>query len=185
MSDTQEKFSTLTVYLHWLVGLTIIALLAMGIYMDKENVRALYPIHKSIGVLVFVAVVARVIWRLKNGWPKPASPRKRVEQLVARISHWTLLISSFLMPASGMLMSGAGGRGIDVFGLTVMARNPDPSAPERALPYNKTLMKIGQEMHEILAIVLIVTVLLHIMGALKHHLIDGDGTLRRMLGAKI
>ena len=185
MRDTPERFSPLTIALHWLVGLTIIALLSVGWYMAEYDAYGLYPLHKSTGILVLSLVLVRVWWRLSNGWPAPASQYRAWEQALARVVHWVLIIGMVLMPLSGMLMSGAGGHGLDLYGLQLLAANPDPSNPGQVIALNETAAELGHETHEVLGTVLMVAVLLHVAGALKHHLIDKDGTLRRMLGARI
>ncbi|MCB1668165.1 MAG: cytochrome b [Porticoccaceae bacterium] len=183
--DTKEKLSRLTVTLHWLVGVSIIGLLAVGTYMEKTETLFLYPLHKSFGVIIFIVVLARVFWRIKNGWPPPANRYKKIEQVLAKITHWVLILGTVIMPISGMIMSGAAGHGIHIFGLELLAMNPNPQNPEEMLPLNKPLAGIGHETHEIIGKVMIVAVLLHIIGAFKHHLVDKDGTLRRMLGADL
>lgn len=185
MPDNKDKLSPVTVSLHWLVGITIIALLAVGIYMKEFEVLGLYNIHKSTGVLIFAFILARVAWRAKNGWPEPAGNYKRTERLLAKITHWVLLAGTVIMPVSGMMMSGAGGYGFGIFSLTIMAPNPDPGNPQEVVPLNETVAELGHELHEITGYLLIAAVLLHIAGALKHHIVDKDGTLRRMLGADI
>ncbi|MCR9212889.1 MAG: cytochrome b [Proteobacteria bacterium] len=185
MQDTWEKFSGVTVWLHWLVAVAIIGLLAVGLIMDEFRGLGLTPIHKSIGVLVFLLVLVRVGWRLKSGWPEPVSTYPKIEQILAKLTHWTLVICTLLMPISGMMMSGAGGRGFGIFGLQIVAANPDPANPGKVIPYNETIGGVGHEMHEIVSTVLMIAIGLHIVGALKHHMLDKDGTLRRMLGQNI
>lgn len=109
MSDTKEKLSAITIALHWLVSITIISLIAVGVYMTDYEVYALYPIHKSVGMLLFLVILVRVIWRLKQGWPEAASNYKAWEQRLSRIVHWVLIIATVTLPISGMLMSGLGG----------------------------------------------------------------------------
>ena len=89
------------------------------------------------------------------------------------------------MPLSGFVMSATGGYGVSVFGLELVAFNPSPSNPMEALPINESLAFIGHIMHSFGGQVLILAVLLHIAGALKHHFVDKDGTLQRMLGNKV
>ena len=67
--DTKQKLSSTTVWLHWIIAIMIIGLLIVGVYMEENEVYRLYPIHKSLGVIVFGFVIIRVIWRIKNGWP--------------------------------------------------------------------------------------------------------------------
>lgn len=183
--DSPNKFSPTTVTLHWLVGLTIIGLLGVGWYMAEYEVYPLYSWHKSIGVLIFLLVVPRVLWRMKNGWPVPVSQYSSIEQILAKIVHWVLILGSVLMPISGFMMSAVGGFGVAVFGFELVAMNPDPSDPTQMLAHNKDIAMAAHSAHHWIGEAMIIAVLLHIAGAFKHHLIDKDGTLRRMLGANL
>ena len=73
MPDSQNKLSPLTVALHWLIGLTIITMMSVGIFMEEYEVMFLYPIHKSFGVIIFAFIGIRVVRRLANGWPPPVT----------------------------------------------------------------------------------------------------------------
>ena len=183
--DTQNKFSPLTVMFHWVVGLTIIGLLASGVYMAEAGVHALYPWHKAIGFIVLFFALARVVWRMKNGWPEPLGNNTQFMQGVASVVHWVLILSTLLMPISGLIGSVIGGHGLSVFGLEVFAPNFSVDDPEKTLPINYELSKAGATIHYYLGYVLIAAVILHVLGALKHHFVDQDGTLRRMLGKHI
>lgn len=183
--DTKNRLSHITISLHWVIALTIIAMIAIGLYMSETESYSLYPIHKSIGVSIFIIIMIRVVWRIYNGWPEPASNYKKWEQTLSKIVHYVLITGTVLIPISGMVMSAMGGHGISVFGFELIARNPNPLNPEKVIPINETLAGIGHETHEIVSYIMIVAITLHFAGALKHHVIDGDGTLRRMLGKKI
>lgn len=182
MADTKTKLSKVTVSLHWIVGLTIVALLAVGVYMEQNEAFALYPIHKSFGVIIFAFVIARVIWRIKNGWPEPASDYARHEQILSKIVHWVLIIGTILMPVSGMMLSGAGGYGVYIFSLEIIPTN---FVNGEGVPYNETVAGIGYVLHGYIGNIMIGAIVLHILGALKHHIMDKDGTLKRMLGQQI
>lgn len=185
MRDSHNQFSKATVVLHWIVGITMIALLGVGLYMEKNEVYSLYPIHKSVGTLIFVVVLYRAIWRMMNGWPTEIGKQPTLQRLVAKLTHWILLLGTLLMPISGMVMSVAGGRGLTVFGFNLIASNPDPANPKGVLPLNETMAGNAHQAHEVIGTLLIATVALHVIGALKHHFMDKDGTLSRMLGGKI
>ena len=185
MNDTYAKFSPITIALHWLVGLSIIGLIIVGIYMEENEVYALYDIHKAFGVIIFVFILYRVFWRIKNGWPKPAGDYSQLEHLLAKIIHYVLLIGTLLFPISGMVYSGFGGFGIDIFGFELVAENLNPNNPDEFLAHNETFAELGKETHGFLGDIMIIAILLHIAGALKHHMLDKDGTLKRMLGKSI
>lgn len=169
-----------TIVLHWLVGIFIIVLIAVGLYMSEYEVFDLYPIHKSIGIILFVFILYRVIRRMKRGWPKPVSQYQKHEIILSKIIHWVLIIGTLMFPISGMMMSGAGGHGLSVFGLEILASNYN--AAGEAIALNETFAELGHETHEILGTVMIAAIVLHILGAWKHHWVDKDNTLKRMLG---
>jgi len=179
-----HKLSAISISLHWLVALTMISLLSVGIFMAETETYSLYPIHKSVGVLILIAVLPRIIWRLINGWPEPVAQYSALEQGLAKLVHWLLLLGTLCMPISGMMMSGLGGHGIEVFGLELLASQYDPVSHE-AIPINSALAGIGYQVHGALAYLLVIALILHIAGALKHHVLDKDGTLKRMLGVTL
>lgn len=185
MRDTKTKLSRTTILLHWSVALTMMIMLPMGIYMAENEVYSLYDLHKSIGVIIFLFILARVIWRIRTGWPEPVNQYKRIEQLLSKIVHYVLLIGSVIIPLSGIIMSVAGGHGVELFGLELFAANPDPNNPYEVIALNETLAEIGSIFHGLVSDLLIVALLLHIAGAVKHHLMDKDGTLRRIFGATV
>ncbi|WP_271008041.1 cytochrome b [Paucibacter sp. B51] len=168
--------------LHWILALAMIGLTAVGLYMAEFEAWALYPIHKSIGLLVLPLALARAAWRLKEGWPPAASPATALEQTLAKAVHGLLLLCTLAMPISGMTFSGASGHGFGIFGLTLMHHNEDPQRPGQVLPLHEGLSQLAQSVHSALGYLLIALLLLHVAGALKHHLLDRDATLLRMLG---
>ncbi len=153
--------------------------------MTENEVWFLYPIHKSIGILIFAVIIVRVVWRLCQGWPQTIRKYAQYEQILAKLVHWVLLISTVLMPVSGILMSGVGGHGIAIFGWELLAPHHSSATPDQALPYNEFWAGVGESGHTIIGYVLIATIVLHVAGALKHHVIDRDATLKRMLGQNI
>lgn len=178
------NLSTTTKILHALVGFCMISLIAVGIYMHETKTFALYDIHKSIGVIVFAFALYRVIVRVKEGWPKPVgNTASNIQLIAAKVVHWGLIISTVLYPISGMMMSGAGGHGIPLFGIELLASNYD-AVTQKAVPLNETIASIGHELHGSLTWVLILFIVLHVVGALKHHIIDKDETIRRMFSFK-
>ena len=172
----------LTIALHWLVGWSIMGLLALGIYMEENDAYHLYDLHKSLGALIFIVIVIRAWRRVRQGWPKPVNEYTRMEQRLSKITHYVLLIGSVLIPLSGLVMTIAGGRGLEVFGLEVIGANIDPANPDKTLPLIAPLAGIAHQMHGMVSNLVIVALVLHIIGALKHHVIDKDNTLKRMLG---
>ncbi len=179
MKDTKQKLSLTTIFLHWFVGLGMIALISVGIFMAQNEAYNIYPIHKSIGIILFAFILWRVIWRLINGFPESVGNYSVIEKILSKIVHWVLLIGSIMYPISGMMMSVMGGHGAAIFGLQLVAPNIVGGRPS---PVNETLAGIGAQVHQFITPIMILAILLHVIGAYKHHLIDKDNTMRRMLG---
>ena len=182
MKDTLQKLSTTTVFLHWIVALFMIVLMGVGWYMAETKTYALYGLHKSFGVVIAVFVLWRVIHRLINGMPKPLGQQGAGLNALASLVHWVLLIGTVLFPLSGMMMSVMGGHGLQLFGLELIANNPDLANPGKNLPLDGDMARNARQVHGLLLWVMLTAIVLHVAGALKHHLVDKDGTLKRIMG---
>jgi cytochrome b561 len=185
MSDQKHKLSPITVSLHWIVAITIISLLAVGIYMSETHSFGLYDIHKSFGILIFAFVLVRIVWRLRQGWPVPVSNYSKLQQTLAKVTHWGLLLGTVIMPISGMLYSGLSGHGFSLFGLELVAQNYHPTIEYEIVPHNDILAELAEEIHGTIGYIMVILVVLHVVGALGHHFLDKDGTLKRMLGKSV
>lgn len=177
--DTSQKFSSTTIALHWLVAASIIGLIALGIYMVETETWHLYDIHKSIGLLTFAAILTRLAWRWRNGLPQPVRPVSRLEHVTAAAAHLVLLILTVVLPVTGMLYSGASGHGFGIFDWAIF---PSHYCGDQAVPLSARWSDLGQAMHGLLGYLLLALIVLHASAALKHHFIDRDATLKRMLG---
>lgn len=179
--DTEKRLSKLTIGLHWLVALSILFLIGFGIYMVQTESWPLFHIHKSIGLLLFAVIIVRVLWRLKNGLPRPVGRYSRLEHGLAKTVHYLLLACTIAMPITGMIYSGSSGNGFGIFSLEIFPSNYPPGGG-MAIPFNAQWSGIGQAVHSFIGYFLLGLIVLHIAGALKHHLVDRDSTLTRMLG---
>jgi cytochrome b561 len=177
MPDSKEKLSYVTLVLHWLIASIIFLLLVVE--MD-------YPIlHKSLGLLIILPVIVRIYWRSKNGYlPKANALNKKdshkvikFERWLAKVSHWLLIIGSLLLPLSGVLISICGGYGLSLFGLELLAPNQDVTTESLIIPLNQDISILAQDIHSIVSNIMMMILVLHIAGALKHHFIDKDKTL--------
>jgi len=183
--DTKNSLSWLTLVLHWIIAFTIIGLIGLGLCMTNFELYDYYDTHKSIGIILVSFIALRVVWRIKQGWPVPISNYDKREMLLSKIVHWILIVSTVLMPITGMIFSGATGHGFGIFGFAILHENINPSNSEETIPLSQFWGYFGEISHEYLGYLLILAIVLHIAGALKHHLIYKDLTLLRMLGKKI
>jgi len=176
--NTETNYGLVSVGIHWLMALIIPGVFALGLWMvDLTYYDAWYKrapeIHKGIGVLLFLTLVFRVFWRGVNPKPRPEPGLSTFERVAASGAHTTLYLLLFAVMLSGYLISTADGRPIVVFGLFQVP------ATIAGLPNQAD---IAGQVHLILAIALVSLAGVHALAALKHHFIDRDGTLVRMLG---
>lgn len=166
--------------LHWLMAIFILLIMTMGFYMVNSKAWGVYSWHKSFGLIALVLISLRIFYRLKLGWPEPAHQYSRNEQVASRTVHWLLLVGILALPLTGMWYSGASGHGFGVFGWTLMAENHDNAGV--VVAHSETWALWGRRAHSFLGYGLAGVIALHLSGALKHHLLDRDNTLKRMLG---
>lgn len=178
LTNSVTRYGMISIALHWLVAIIIFSLFALGYWMvDLTYYSSWYRTapywHKSIGILLFVVVVIRLLWRLATPTPAALSSHSLLEKRVARTTHLILYLLILLIMLSGYLISTADGRSIAVFTwFTVPALGE--LFPRQA--------DIAGAFHQYLAYALIGLTVLHALGALKHHFIDKDATLKRMFG---
>ncbi|WP_199481732.1 cytochrome b [Vibrio owensii] len=181
--DTKDKLSKVSLVLHWVVGVLMIYMILSGLTMESLEVRWFFDSHTSLGVLIVVVVIPRIIWRYYNGWPEAMGSYSKLEKIAGKVVHWTLLLCTILMPASGMLLAVAGGHGLHIFALEVLPEVYDPNNPDETLVLYPRLQELSIFTHYIIGqFILPAALLLHIAGALKHHFLDKDKTLLRILG---
>ena len=162
--------------LHWLMAILFFGLLALGFYMhdlplSPEKLK-LYSWHKWAGVTAFLLVWFRLFWRVTHRPPALPDTMPRVMQFAAHGGHFLLYALMFAIPLSGWLMSSAKGFQTVWFGVLPI---PD------LLNKNKELGDLLQTVHMSLNLLFAVTIVGHVGAALKHHFIDKDDILTRML----
>ncbi|CAL8973601.1 Cytochrome b561 [Rhodoplanes serenus] len=179
--DTTHRLSRLTLMLHWLVATAMIAMTILGFWLwfvesGTPERRLTMDLHKSIGTLVLVVAFARVVWRLRVGLPPAADMSASARQVrLAHAAHMALLAVTVAMPVSGLMRSIGGGYGLVVFGVPVVEKGPK----------YELVADIGAVVHQAAAYLLVVLVVLHVAAAIKHHVVDRDSTLDRMLGRSV
>lgn len=178
LRSTPSRYGAVAVTLHWLVAAVVFGNFALGLWMvDLTYYDAWYrrapAIHKGVGVLLFVVVGLRLGWRLSDFRPDAEPRHARWERAVARFVQALLYALLFAVMVSGYLISTADGRPLDVFGLF---RVP------ATLSGLEGQADVAGVVHLWLATSLVCLAGLHGLAALKHHFVDGDGTLMKMLG---
>lgn len=161
---------------HWITALLIIVTFTIALIMVElplgPRKLELYALHKSIGVLILALTAARLVWRLGGPRPMTLGPSRAYEQFLAHAVHGGFYIVLIALPLTGWLMSSASNFSVSVFGLFTL---PNLIAPDKALA--ETL----EAVHGWIAWSLVGLLVLHVAGAVKHHFVLGNDTLRRMV----
>lgn len=178
----QKRFGNISLLLHWVVGLCVLGLATLGLYMVNTESWGLYHLHKSLGILVAIPILLRVVWRMKEGFPVKDKRFSSFENRIAKSVQVGLLTISILLPISGMVYSAASGHGFGVFSWAIFPQNHSDEEPSQIVPMNEWLSEYGSLAHTILGYFILALVLLHILGALKHHFIYKNEILKRMFG---
>lgn len=176
VKNSAERWGWVSLGIHWLTLLMVLGLVVMGFVMQElpntpAKVQA-YMLHKSFGLTVLALTVLRLLWRRYAGAPRPVPGTPAWQARLATGAHAALYLILLAMPVSGWLYNSASGFPLKWFGLFALPKlgGYDPALKQWALAAHEALF---------LALAAIVTV--HALAALKHHYLDRDDTLRRML----
>jgi len=180
ISNTTASYGRVARFFHWSIALLVLADIALGL-IGKFTPRSgdtvgflqlLYSTHKTIGVTVLALAVLRVIWAISQPRPVPLHPERRLETFAADTAHWVLYAAIFVLPLSGWVIHSA-----EVGFAPIWWPFPQ-SLP--FIPKLERLAGAAANIHWIAGTLLAAMVAAHIGGAVKHAVIDRDGTLARM-----
>ncbi|PVZ15555.1 MULTISPECIES: cytochrome b [unclassified Pseudomonas] len=180
LKNSPARYGAISLFLHWGTALTVFGMFALGLWMVGLGYydpwrKAGPDLHKSIGLTLFFFMLLRVVWRFISAPPPPTPNQGKFTRLAAAAGHLFLYVDLFLVMITGYLISTADGVGIPVFGLfevPALFTGSDNQA------------EVAGTVHLYLAWALVSFAVLHGLAALKHHFIDRDATLIRMLGRK-
>jgi cytochrome b561/polyisoprenoid-binding protein YceI len=180
-SNTTTRYGEVTKTFHWLTAILIVVLIPLGIMAsnaahapepDFERAAFLFSLHKTLGVTLFFVALLRILWALRQTKPGPLHAERKAETLVAEIVHWTLYSSLMLVPLAGWISHAAAPGFAPIwwaFGQTL------PFVPQ-----TEATKALFGSLHIVFERVLIISIILHVAGAMKHVVIDKDSTLSRM-----
>lgn len=179
-----SRYTDIAIILHWLIAFFIIGLLAIGKYMTglAENDPTRFELtqwHKSFGIVVLILVIVRLGWRFTHKPPPEPAALPRWQKLVAGLVHLALYALMLALPITGWIMVSASPLNLDTVLFGVIPWPHLPPFPD--LPNKEAIAASFHNYHEIASTALIVLLLAHIGAALKHHLIDKDTVLLRIV----
>lgn len=173
-----KSWGLIIIAIHWLTAFCVLGLFIVGWWMTELDYYSKWYdtapfFHKSIGICLLFLTIIRLVYRIISKSPEPLSTHKKIEIKLAHLMHKALYALLFTVLISGYLISTAKGVGVSVFGLFEIP----------ALPWQFDNQEdLAGDIHFFLACFLIGFAVLHALAALKHHFIEKDDTLNRMLG---
>jgi cytochrome b561 len=178
-TNSQERYGWLAIALHWIAAVGVIAMLTTGIqaYLaeaagDRAARGAAMGLHISIGATFFAFFAARIIAPYMQ--PRPMKPKQAAWlNRVASATQHLLLVALLIQIISGPLAVWSGGRAINVFDVVSF---PSPFAAA-----HEGVHEAAEIAHAVGRFTILVLLPLHVLGALKHLIIDRDGAFSRML----
>lgn len=180
-TNTATRYGSVTKGFHWLTALLIVTVIPLGIFAhdapfatDAELSRKalLFSLHKTVGVTIFFTALARIVWALTQTKPAGLHPERRAETFLADTVHWLLYASLVLVPLTGWIHHAAS------TGFAPIFWPFGQSLP--FVPKNESLSATFATLHFLFERVMVLSIVLHVAGALKHHFVDKDVTLLRM-----
>ena len=174
ITNTSQEYGSVAKFFHWLIFILVSIMLAVGFLLDdfsKSMQPTAYSLHKLTGLTILALMVLRILWALMNKRPELPARSYKLTRFTARFVHFLLYLLLILMPLSGWIMSITAGRPPRLFGHVLTL----PIQP------NEQLSSFCKDLHELFAFTLLALIALHILAAFKHHYIDRDNVLKRML----
>ncbi|MFV0680822.1 cytochrome b [Ottowia sp.] len=179
-SSATGRYTTTAIALHWLLALALVGIFVVGVVMSgmpfSPQRLKLYNWHKWAGITVLALSALRLVWRLTHRPPELPAQVLAVmppwQRLAHHGTHGLLYVLFFAVPLIGWAYSSAAGFPVVLFGVWPL---PD------WVPKDKALADAIKPWHAVAAFTLAALVVLHVLAAIKHQLIDRDGLLARMM----
>jgi cytochrome b561 len=179
LRNTRESWGGVAKTLHWSAAAFVFMMLGLGLTMVHGDLGAgakfeAYQLHKSAGFLVLAVMLVRGAWRIANPPPVPHLGARPWERRFALALHRGFYVLIAAMIASGWLMVSASP-------LPLPARLPGGFVVPNLTGPNALLKARTKFIHKVVSKLLIAAIGLHVAAALKHHFVDKDTILLRML----
>ncbi len=169
---------------HWSIAVLIIAAIALGLYAANlrdtaqdqiQKIFEAFSLHKTVGIAVLFLGIIRIVWMLTQKKPRHLHPERKLETFTAEVMHFGLYLGMIILPLSGWLVHSAAPGGFARILWPFGQRLP-------GVPENLALSEKLAVFHEFGWWLLAAMIVLHLLGVVKHSVIDRDATLARMAG---
>lgn len=179
LKNTPTQYGWLSRVLHWSIACLVLTQFYLiyakrYLLLDGSDQARFYMngLHKPIGLTLLGLVLFSLLWASINTRPPYPTAMSSIQSILALIMHKVLLMAALVMSLSGVLMSTAGGHPPNFFGFYQL-----PALIEQDKAFSQSCFGV----HETVGSILLCLIVLHVLAALKHHFVDKDTILRRML----
>jgi cytochrome b561 len=188
-----QRYTSVAIALHWLLAIAMLGMVFFGLWMEGlreqlndperaslelfQQVQAAFNWHKTVGIAILVLSLFRLFWRLTHKVPPLPDKMKGWEKAAARTTHVLFYALMIGLPIGGYVAASSFG---DTFPILAF-NNPDLALPKLPVPQTEEFQQMTGQAHGLGGRVVLLLTLLHVGAALKHHFLDRDDTLARML----
>lgn len=180
LMNSSVRYGIISRFLHWTMAILLLAMIGVGVYMTElektDSLRPqLYGLHKAVGVTILLLGLIRIVWILISPPPPPSRALQRFEVIIAKSVIGFMYLFMLATPIVGYIMSNAFGKPISYFGLFDLPV---------LVGQSHELAELMGEAHELFAFAILVLVILHVAGVIKHRLFSKNpeaDVLKRML----
>jgi cytochrome b561 len=176
MKNTADRYGLITKLFHWVIALCVLGMLLVGSLLDTlagPTQGAIYAWHKSLGMTLLFLMLIFIFWSARNTKPRYPQDMPFAQVTLAKVVRYLMYITVVAMCLSGWIFTTAKGNPPVLWGWFNLA------AP--FVPLSKSLGHTIRQWHTYLAWTIFALVILHLVGALYHHLVRRDNVLQRML----
>lgn len=175
LTDSRDRYGWVSVINHWAIAALILGLIALGIVvggMPRTPMKgALMDVHKTLGVVALILALARIAWAATQTRPDTIEDQPTIAVRLRALMHTTLFAATVVLPLAGILIPLYRDRDVSVLGLFVIPGQGEVD----------WVAALAHGVHEWGSYLVLALVAGHALISLKHHFLDKDPTLRRML----
>lgn len=183
----EQRYTAVAITLHWIIAVLLVSMVFYGWWMEGlvdpmmrgevsvGYVQGAYNWHKTAGIIILVLSLARLVWRLTH--PAPALPTgmKSWERIGARFTHFAFYAVMIGAPIGGWVTASATQFPNKMFNSDALL------LPRLPVPQTDSFYEFASSMHGAAGWVVLILLVLHVGAALKHHFVNRDGVLARMI----
>ena len=170
------RYATVAILLHWTLAALIVLQVVLAGRMEGRTPEAfaVMQLHKSIGITVLLLSLARLAWRLTHPPPPEPAALKAWERKLSTVVHWAFYIVMIAMPVTGWIAVSASRFAFPTLLFGVVPWPHVPGLADLAPAARAAWHEVGEVSHELIIKGFYVLIALHVLGALKHQVLEAD-----------